>query len=164
MSFLKKMLKGQGSNQSVIYSPTAGTIVSLKDVEDPVFAGEMMGKGVAILPEVGQVVSPVAGEIEIVFPTKHAIGLKSDVGASLIVHIGLDTVELKGEHFTAHVKVGDRVEVGDLLVTFDKEAILAAGYQLVTPIVVTNSAEYETVTATTNDVIAEKEELIYLTK
>jgi len=163
MSFLKKMLKGQSRTREVIYSPVAGAIVQLKDVKDPVFADEMMGKGIAIFPEVGRVVSPVIGRVETVFPTKHAVGLKSDIGASVIIHIGLDTVELKGQHFTTHVEVGDQIEVGDVLVTFDKEEILAAGYEVVTPVVVTNSVEYQEVDPTGVEVVSEGEELIHLT-
>ena len=114
----------------------------LNKVNDETFASEMMGKGVAINPKEGKVVSPINGKVQMLFKTKHAIGLKSDEGAEILIHIGMDTVQLEGKHFTAHVKDGDTVKIGDTLVEFDKEAIKNEGYELVTPIIVTNTIDY----------------------
>lgn len=123
-------------------SPLAGQVVLLADVPDQVFAGEMMGQGIAIQPKMQEqtLVAPVSGEIISVFPTKHAITLKTSDGIELLIHIGLDTVELEGQGFTAQVHDGDHVKTGDPLLTVDFPSIDQAGYAIVTPLVVTNSA------------------------
>jgi len=115
-------------------------------VPDATFAGGVIGQGVAIRPTEGLLASPFDGEVVSVFGTKHAIGVRSDDGVEVLLHIGIDTVQLNGEHFTAHVAQGDRVTAGQSLVSFDVAAILAAGYDLVTPIVVTNGVEFPTLT------------------
>lgn len=130
------------ANTITIVSPIKGEIVPLKEVKDETFASEMMGKGIAIKPVDGKVVSPVNGTIETIFKTKHAIGLKSDDGAEILIHIGMDTVQLEGKHFKAHVKNGDTVKVGDTLVEFDMEAIEKEGYELITPVIITNTMNY----------------------
>ena len=129
-------------NKITVASPIKGDIVPLNKVNDETFASEMMGKGVAINPKEGKVVSPINGKVQMLFKTKHAIGLKSDEGAEILIHIGMDTVQLEGKHFTAHVKDGDTVKIGDTLVEFDMEAIKNEGYELVTPIIVTNTMDY----------------------
>ncbi len=129
-------------NKITISSPIKGEILPLNKVNDETFASEMMGKGVAINPKEGKVVSPINGKVQMLFKTKHAIGLKSDDGAEILIHIGMDTVQLEGKHFTAHVKDGDTVKIGDTLVEFDMEAIKNEGYELVTPIIVTNTMDY----------------------
>ncbi len=131
----------------VIASPLTGEVRSLSEVSDPTFAQEIMGKGTAIFPTVGEVVSPVDGEVVTLFATKHAIGLKSKNGSEVLIHVGIDTVKLNGEHFTAHIASGDKVQKGQKLVSFDIEAIQAAGYDVITPIIITNTAEYEDITA-----------------
>jgi beta-glucoside PTS system EIICBA component len=130
----------------VLASPIAGEIRSLAEVSDPTFAQEIMGKGTAIIPSAGEVVSPFHGEVVTVFATKHAIGLKSSNGAEVLIHVGIDTVKLNGEHFTAHIEAGAKVHKGQKLLSFDKEAIQAAGYDLITPVIITNTAEYEDIT------------------
>lgn len=130
------------SGQHEIASPMTGEVVQLKDIQDVTFAGEHMGKGIAIRPTQGKVVSPVNGVVKTVYRTKHAIGLVSDDGVELLIHIGQDTVKLKGEHFTVHVQDGQRISIGDLLVEFDMDAIQAAGYELVTPIVIANTGQF----------------------
>lgn len=130
------------ANTITIVSPIKGEIVPLTEVKDETFASEMMGKGIAIKPVDGKVVSPVNGTIETIFKTKHAIGLKSDDGAEILIHIGMDTVQLEGKHFKAHVKNGDTVKVGDTLVEFDMEAIEKEGYELITPVIITNTMNY----------------------
>lgn len=101
-----------------------------------------MGKGIAIIPTENKVVSPVNGKVSVMFPTGHAIGIISEEGVELLIHIGLDTVNLNGQHFNPRVQVGAEVKVGDVLVEFDHEAIKAAGFDIVTPVIITNSKDY----------------------
>ena len=102
----------------------------------------ILGKGVVIVPEEGKVVSPVNGVLTTIFPTLHAMGITSDDGAELLIHIGMNTVELNGKHFTAKAKQGDKISVGDVLVEFDKDAIAAEGYSTETPVLVTNADDF----------------------
>ncbi|MGI6756028.1 MAG: glucose PTS transporter subunit IIA [Atopobiaceae bacterium] len=126
-------------------APMAGTAIAMKDVPDPVFASEAMGKGEAIEPTEGKVFSPANGTITVLAETCHAIGLLTDDGAEVLIHIGIDTVELKGAPFAAHCKVGDKVKQGDLLMDVDLSAIEAAGKKTTTMVVVTNTDAYTTV-------------------
>ena len=116
-----------------------GEAVELKEVNDPAFSEEMFGKGMAIKPVSGKVVSPVKGVVTQMFDTGHAVSITSDDGIEILIHVGLDTVKLKGEHFTSLAKNDDKVEVGSDLIQFDLEAIKAAGFDTVTPIVVCNT-------------------------
>ncbi|CAH5636290.1 TPA: PTS beta-glucoside transporter subunit IIABC [Klebsiella quasipneumoniae] len=125
-----------------ILAPMSGSVIALDQVPDSTFASGLLGKGVAIIPAVGKVIAPFPGEVASLFQTKHAIGLQSDSGIELLIHIGIDTVKLDGVPFTAHVKEGDRVQAGDLLIEFDRQAILDAGYDLATPIIISNSDDY----------------------
>lgn len=102
-----------------------------------------MGKGGAVLPTGEEIVAPFDGEITLLFATKHAIGLTDENGVELLIHVGLDTVELNGEHMTSHIEQGDQVKAGDVLITFDKGAIEEAGYSLVTPVIVTNTNDFK---------------------
>ncbi|KRM23649.1 beta-glucoside-specific PTS transporter subunit IIABC [Latilactobacillus graminis] len=129
----------------IITSPLNGTVHPLSDLKDPVFSSAVMGQGVAITPIDGQLFAPVAGTVSLVFPTGHAIGINSEHGAELLMHVGMDTVQLEGKPFTVHVKQGQPVLPGDLLLTFDIEAIQAAGYEIATPVIITNSNLYNTV-------------------
>ena len=117
-------------------------MLSLKNAEDPAFANGALGNGVVIEPTEGKVVAPFDGTIVTLFPTKHALGLISDNGTELLIHIGIDTVQLEGEGFEAFVKQGDRVKKGQTLVTFDLEGIKKAGFSTQIPILVTNTADY----------------------
>ncbi|MFC6464048.1 beta-glucoside-specific PTS transporter subunit IIABC [Marinilactibacillus sp. GCM10026970] len=128
--------------KEVIESPVTGTVLPLSEVKDEAFSSGAMGKGVAIEPTEGKVVSPVNGEVTALFPTGHAIGITSDEGVELLIHVGMDTVQLDGEGFTAHVKTGDRVEVGQTLIEFDIDLIKKAGYPVTTPVLVTNADHY----------------------
>ncbi|WP_028392494.1 beta-glucoside-specific PTS transporter subunit IIABC [Bacillus cihuensis] len=128
-----------------IYSPVKGEIKPLSKVNDPTFSREIMGKGLAIYPEEGIVVSPVSGTVTTIFKTKHALGITSENGAEILIHVGLDTVKLEGKHFTAHVREGDFVQVGDILVTFDMNAIKSEGYDLITPVIITNTDLYRSI-------------------
>ena len=148
------------SVESVISAPIEGKAVSLKQVDDATFSEEIMGKGAAIIPTVGRAVSPVNGVVSALFETKHAIGITSEDGVELLIHIGLDTVKLGGKHFTAHVSAGDKVKKGDLLVEFDIEAIKKEGYDTITPVLVTNAYDYKEVLSFIDREVKEKEELL----
>ncbi|EUJ37638.1 beta-glucoside-specific PTS transporter subunit IIABC [Brochothrix campestris] len=134
-------------NEERIGSPLTGTMRELSGISDEVFASGAMGNGVAIIPTLGELVAPAKGEVTLVFPTGHAIGMQTIVGAEILMHIGMDTVELDGKYFTVHVEKGAEVEKGDLLVSFDIAAIEAAGYQIITPVIVTNTSSYTQVRA-----------------
>jgi sugar PTS system EIIA component len=121
-----------------VVAPLTGAIKSLEEVPDPVFSQKMMGDGIAIEPTDGEVVAPVNGEVVQVFPTKHAVGLRSDAGVELLIHVGLETVSMNGEGFTAHVAAGDRVKAGQRLLTFDLDLIKQKAKSTITPIIVTN--------------------------
>lgn len=125
-----------------LLSPLKGEVVALGEVNDETFAKEMMGKGIAIKPEEGKVIAPFDGTVEVIFPTLHAIGLKSESGMEVLIHVGLDTVNLNGQYFKAYVKNGDKIHTGDVLVEFSIEDIKKAGYDVVTPVIVTNSNDY----------------------
>ncbi|RRR48073.1 PTS beta-glucoside transporter subunit IIABC [Streptococcus suis] len=134
--------------QEIIASPLIGKLVKLEDVPDAVFASGAMGKGIAIDPLDGILVSPAKAEVTLVFPTKHAIGLRTENGAELLIHIGMDTVSLAGKGFVSFVQVGDRVEAGQKLLEFDLYQIKAADLPVITPIIVTNTADYEDILVT----------------
>jgi PTS system beta-glucosides-specific IIC component len=146
-----------------VLSPLDGKVIALSKVPDPAFSSEAMGKGIAIEPVTGRVVSPVNGKVSVAFKTKHAIGLVSDSGAEILIHVGIDTVQLDGKHFTSHIKQGDTVKAGDLLVEFDIDKIKDAGYQVTTPIIVTNTSNYAEIIPTTKETVNEQEALISLT-
>lgn len=124
----------------VIGAPIAGEVIPLAQTEDPIFSGALIGPGVSIIPSQGRVVAPVSGLIVAAPPTGHAIGIRSDAGVEILIHVGIDTVRLGGRHFTPHVTQGQRVESGDVLLEFDMDAIRKEGFSLVTPVVVTNLA------------------------
>jgi len=133
------------SEDKTVYSPIKGKVIALNSVKDETFAGEFLGKGVAIQPEEGKVVAPFDGKVTVVMDTKHAVGMTSDSGIEILIHIGMDTVQLNGKHYQTYVNIGDEVKKGDLLLTFDKEAIVAEGYEITTPVVVTNTADFKQV-------------------
>ena len=128
--------------KNTLYSPIKGQVVALEEIEDAAFSQKLMGDGAAIIPEIGEVYAPFDGEVVSLFPTKHAIGLISNDGMEVLIHIGLDTVQLEGKYFTSHVNQGDSVTKGQLLVTFDIEKIHEAGFSTDTPIIITNTASY----------------------
>lgn len=124
-----------------IYAPIEGQLISLQEVPDSTFASECMGKGIAIIPDQGKVYAPFNGTVSLVFPTKHAIGLTSQNGTEVLIHIGLDTVELEGKYFDVHVQAGDTIQKGQLLVDFDLEKI-SEKYPVTTPIIITNTDRF----------------------
>ena len=130
-----------------LMAPVSGTVMPIDQSADPVFASKALGEGVAIDPTEGVVISPCNGSVTALFPTLHAIGITSDNGAEVMVHIGINTVELQGKYFSASVKVGDKVRIGQKLVTFDKDKVAEAGYNPQTMVVVTNSPSFKSVTS-----------------
>ncbi len=152
------------AGSATICAPLTGKAVALSEVSDPTFGEEILGKGAAIIPADGRVVSPVNGTVETVFDTLHAIGLKSEDGVEILIHVGLDTVKLGGKHFKAHVKNGDKVEVGTLLVEADLEKIKGEGYDVITPVIISNSFDYGDVLAVTGQEIKAGNDLLKVVK
>ncbi|GAA3020112.1 beta-glucoside-specific PTS transporter subunit IIABC [Tetragenococcus solitarius] len=150
--------------QIQIHSPLEGELVPLKEVEDEVFSSGAMGQGGAILPTEGKLVAPFDCKITSFFPTKHAIGLTDKNGIELLIHIGMDTVQLNGEHFSSSVKEGQEVKKGDSLVNFDIEAIQQAGYSVVTPIIVTNTNDFKQVASEKSRHVAPSDSIITVVK
>ena len=151
-------------NITNICSPVKGKLAPLSSVNDPTFAEEILGKGAAVIPENGNFVSPVKGTIQTVFDTKHAIGITSDTGVELLIHVGLDTVNLKGKFYEALVKDGDAVEVGTPILKVDLDGIKKAGYDIITPVLVTNTMEYGDVIAVSDGEIMPEETIIKVIK
>ncbi|WP_227317880.1 PTS beta-glucoside transporter subunit IIABC [Cedecea davisae] len=133
------------AGENDILAPMSGTVLAMEQVPDATFAGGLLGQGAAIIPVTNQLRAPFSGEVVSLFKTHHAIGLQSDSGIEVLIHIGIDTVKLDGRHFTAHVRVGEKIKPGDLLIEFDRLAIIAAGFDLATPIIVSNSDKYSEV-------------------
>ena len=134
-----------------IESPLQGRLIPLSEVSDPAFASGAMGRGAAVADPEGRVVSPVDGEITVLFGSKHAIGIHGTDGTDILIHVGVDTVKLEGKHFTAHVMQGDKVKRGQLLIEFDPAAIRAEGYETTTPVLITNAADYGKITVALGD-------------
>ena len=146
----------------MVAAPLTGEAVSLETVNDPTFAEGILGKGIAIQPSEGRVVSPVNGTISTIFETGHAMGLVSEDGAEILIHVGLDTVNLKGKHFHVKMKSGDTVKVGDCILEFDLEAIKAEGYDVITPVIISNHFNYSSVDAAAEGHVKTGEPLLRL--
>ncbi|MDY3296666.1 beta-glucoside-specific PTS transporter subunit IIABC [Selenomonas sp.] len=152
--------KTNAVQREILAAPVAGKVVPLANVPDEAFSAGILGKGIAIEPSVGRVVAPADATVTTLFPTGHAIGLITDKGAEILIHIGMDTVKLEGKYFHAHVQQGEKVKKGQLLIEFEPEKIKEAGYPVVTPVLVTNTASYLDVVPTEAGTIAENENLI----
>lgn len=146
--------------EETILSPIKGEVKSIEESSDAAFASGALGKGVVILPEEGKVYAPVTGTVTVLFPSLHAIGITSDAVVELLIHIGINTVQLNGEGFTAHIKQGDQIKQGQLLVEFDMNKIKEAGYSLETPVLVTNYADLQEVKNTSASSVQVQETLI----
>ncbi|OMP27480.1 hypothetical protein BAE31_08980 [Bacillus sp. I-2] len=133
------------NNEKTIPAPLAGKVLPLSEVPDAVFSSGAMGKGFAIEPTDNKLYAPFDGSVVMLAPTKHAIGLRSEFGVELLVHVGIDTVSLDGSAFTLHIKEGSKVKKGDLLMTFDQVAIESKGLKTITPVIITNTQAYEDV-------------------
>ncbi|WP_348621903.1 beta-glucoside-specific PTS transporter subunit IIABC [Paenibacillus polymyxa] len=148
--------------KEVLISPLTGDLKSLIEVPDPAFAEGAMGKGIAIIPSVGQAFSPVNGTIGTLLKSGHAVVILSENGAEILIHIGINTVQLKGQYFTPQVKAGDQVRKGDLLIDFDLEKIKEAGYNPITPVIISNTSDYLDVIETTNSSVLAQDKLLTL--
>lgn len=137
--FLKKQEKYE------VAAPVKGEAVPIQQVSDPTFGEEILGKGAAVIPEEGRFYAPTDGTVTLLFDTLHAVSITSDDGVEILIHVGLDTVELKGAPFTAHVKTGDKVKKGDLLLEADLEQIRASGREIITPVIICNTSDYKEV-------------------
>ena len=146
--------------QEVVISPLKGEVKPLSEVKDEAFSKGLLGKGIAIEPTEGKVISPVDGVLTTLFPTGHALGITSNNGAEILIHVGMDTVQLEGKHFTPKAKQGDTVKAGDVLLEFDIKAIEAEGYSVITPVLITNSDNYLDVIETDKKNINYKEDLL----
>ena len=131
-----------------LYSPLKGEAIKLSEVPDDIFANEILGKGMAVIPKEGLVTAPVDGEVSTLFETLHAIGITGDNGVEILIHVGINTVELEGKYYKALVKEGDKVTKGQPLLECDLVGIRNAGYNTVTPVIITNSDEYEEIELT----------------
>ena len=150
------------ANEETILSPIAGEIKPIEQSSDAAFASGALGKGVFINPSEGKVYAPVSGTVTVLFPSLHAIGITSDSGVELLIHIGMNTVQLEGKGFTAHIKQGDHIECGQLLVEFDMEYISKEGYSLETPVLVTNYNDLKEIKITDKTNSSSKEELMHI--
>lgn len=145
-----------------VASPLTGSVIALTDVKDEVFSSEAMGKGIAVEPSEGKVLAPFDGKIVSLLDSHHAVGIEGDNQVEILIHVGMDTVQLEGKHFTPHVKEGDTVKKGDLLIEFDIQGIKDAGYPVTTPVVVTNTDEFEDVVPAVSGDVKAGEELLKL--
>ena len=160
--FLKK--KENKESSYTLGSPAKGKAVPLSEVNDPTFAEEMLGKGVAVIPAEGRICAPADGKIDMVFDTLHAVSMVTDYGAEVLIHVGLDTVKMNGEGFKGHVKSGDHVKKGDLLLELDLEKVKAAGYDTITPMIVCNTPHYASVEALAAKQVAVGDDVAALNK
>lgn len=162
MGFLKNFWGKTGGIQ--IYAPCAGKLSPLKEVKDPTFSSGILGPGVAIVPSDGRFYAPVDGTVATVFPTGHAAAIRTADGAEVLLHIGLDTVKLKGKHFTIHAEEGQQVKKGDLLLEADLEAVKAAGYDTATPIIISNFEVFEKIETSGAKEVSVGDEILRLIK
>lgn len=140
---IRKQKLQQADKAVRILSPVQGTILPIEEVKDPVFSGKMIGDGMAIIPVEGKVISPIDGYVIMTTPTKHAIGLRGDSGVEILIHVGIDTVNLNGEFYDLLVEEDQYVHAGDPLINFDLEGIKEKGYDLTTPVIITNTPDHE---------------------
>lgn len=148
----------------VIGSPATGKCIPIQEVNDPTFAEEMLGKGVAIIPESNIFVAPANGIIATAFSTGHAVGLTTDDGVELLIHVGLDTVNLNGKHFQLKVTEGQKVCKGDVLIEVDLQAVKDAGYDVTTPVIVCNSGDFKEVHAMFGKNAAQLDDILTIEK
>ena len=161
MGILKKLF---AKPLDEIYAPVAGSVIPVSQVPDPTFANEYLGKGIAVVPSEGKVYAPCDATVDTMFETGHAVSLIADFGAEILIHVGLETVNLEGKYFTICAHNGDKVRKGDLLVEFDLEGILSEGYNTVTPMLVCNSSDYKTFKTFVNRSMTNQDVVIQLEK
>ena len=159
MNFFDRIFKPEGK---IVGAPVAGKVVPVSEVNDPTFSEGIVGQGVAILPTGNTVVAPCDAVVDVMFETGHAVSITTAFGAEVLIHVGLETVKLGGQHFTVHVKKGDHVKEGQLMIEFDREAIAAEGYDTITPVVICNAEKFGKLTPTTGGVVAVGDRIIGL--
>ncbi len=147
-------------NDDTVYAPLEGKVVALADVPDATFAEGVLGLGAAIEPAAGEVIAPADGEVSSIFDTHHAVGLTLDNGMELLIHVGINTVALNGEGFTAHVSEGDKVKRGQPLISFDKDFITSKGYPIITPVIISNTDDYKEIKTTESTEVKRLDELL----
>lgn len=145
MGFFSKLFKGEEDAANTLFAPVDGKAVPVSQVSDPTFADEILGKGLAIKPSSNTVYSPCDGTIDLMFDTGHAVNLVSDSGIEILIHIGLDTVSLKGKHFKTLKNTGDKVRKGDPLIEFERDVIAKEGFDTIIPIIICNTDSYSEV-------------------
>lgn len=155
-------ISGTANAVKTVASPLVGQVIPLSEVNDPVFASEAMGKGCAVIPTEGKVYAPFDGTIVGLLDSHHAVGIESENGIEILIHVGMDTVKLNGKHFTCHIEDGQHVKCGQLLLEFDIDAIKKEGYEVVTPIVITNSDEFTEITTEAAGQVKNGDELLKL--
>ena len=155
-------VKQTSAARKIVCAPASGEMIPLSEVGDATFAGEILGKGVAVVPSEGRITAPFDGTVGAVFETKHAIGLMSEDGLELLIHVGINTVELNGQHYTAYVSAGDTVKKGQLMLEFDIPAIQKAGYDITTPVIVSNSDDFEHVEPVKTGTVHAGEEVLQI--
>lgn len=148
------------TNQEVIFSPLKGSLTELSKVEDEAFSTGLLGKGIAIKPVEGKIVAPASGVVTTFFPTGHALGITTDNGTEILIHVGMNTVQLEGKYFTPRVKQGDKITAGDVLLEFDIDKIKESGFSTITPVIITNSDNYLDIIETDKKDINYKENLL----
>lgn len=148
----------------IVHSPVKGEACLLSEVKDPVFSEKILGDGLAIKPITGRVVAPADGTVGMLFETKHAVSIISEQGTEILIHVGLDTVKLNGEFYKSYVNTGDSVKTGDLLLEFDMEQIKAAGYDVITPVVICNTTAYSEIIPVAGRIVEEQEAVLTIKK
>ena len=161
MGFFKKLF---GKPMDEFTAPVAGNAVPVSQVPDPTFAEQLLGNGIAIEPTEGKVYAPCDATVDMMFETGHAVSLVADCGAEVLIHVGLDTVTLRGKHFTIHAANGDKVKKGTLLIEFDLEAIKAEGLNPITPMLICNSGDYGTFKTNVGKAVTNNDVVIQLAK
>lgn len=162
--FDKLFGKKEEINPNHVYAPMTGEAVAITEVPDPTFAEGMMGNGIAIKPTSGKVCSPVNGTVDMMFDTGHAVSLVSESGIEILIHVGLETVGLNGAPFKVHVKNGQKVRKGDVLMEADLAAIEAAGLPTITPVLICNTDDYTTFNTTIGKAVTNADVVIELGK
>lgn len=156
--------KKKKTKEQILGAPVAGVAVPLEEVSDPTFGEGILGLGVAIRPTEGKIYAPADGEIGMLFDTLHAVTMTTEAGAEVLVHVGLDTVRMSGEGFVGHVKAGDKVKKGDLLIEVDLEKVKAAGYDTITPVIICNTADYESVAGLSGKDVKPGDDVVVITE
>ncbi len=148
------------SEKNCVYAPVSGTAKPLSEVDDKMFAEGLLGKGLAIEPDANTIYAPISGKVTVAPKSCHAVGISSPEGMEVLIHVGINTVDLKGKYFKGFVSKGDEVHAGQKLIEFDLKAVKEAGYDVITPVIITNSHDYKEIVAVTGKLVSELEKVI----